>query len=183
MGLTETSKFMSLVLRHKPEVIGISLDPYGWAKVDELVAGIAKTHEFNKEILEEIVRTDNKQRYSFNEDKTMIRANQGHSIPVDLGLKAVKPPAELYHGTGQKYISSITKQGIKSKRRMYVHLSTDKETAFNVGRRHGLAVVFIVKAEEMYKDGYEFYQSENGVWLTHEVPLKYIKYLSEQEKE
>ena len=102
MGLTETSRFISLILRHKPEVIGIHLDEHGWAKVDELIAGIAKKQEFNMDILEEIVRTDSKQRYSFNEDKTLIRANQGHSIPVDVELKEAVPPEELWHGTGEK---------------------------------------------------------------------------------
>ena len=166
---------MSLILRHKPEVIGISLDEHGWANVDELIAGIAKTQDFNMDILEEIVRDDEKQRYSFNEDKTLIRANQGHSIPVDVELDVVEPPAELWHGTGEKYVASIDEQGLIPKSRLYVHLSKDKDAAVKVGKRHGNPVLYIVKAGEMYRDGYQFYLSKNGVWLTKQVPVKYLE--------
>ena len=175
MGLTETSRFISLILRHKPEVIGIHLDEHGWAKVDELIDGIAKKQEFNMDILEEIVRTDSKQRYSFNEDKTLIRANQGHSIPVDVELKEAVPPEELWHGTGEKYVESIDKMGLLPKSRLYVHLSKEKDTALKVGSRHGKPVLYIVKSGEMSRDGYKFYLSENGVWLTKEVPVKYLQ--------
>lgn len=175
MNIKETSKFISLILRHKPEAIGISLDEHGWADVDELIARISKTHEFNRDILEEIVRTDEKQRYSFNENKTLIRANQGHSIPVDVELDEVEPPEELWHGTGEKYVSSIDEQGLVPKSRLYVHLSKDKETAVKVGKRHGKPVLYIVKAGEMCKDGYKFYLSKNSVWLTKEVPVKYLR--------
>ena len=166
---------MSLILRHKPDAIGITLDEHGWANVDELIAGIAKDNEFNMEILEEIVRTDEKQRYSFNEDKTLIRANQGHSIPVDVELEEKEPPEILYHGTGEKYVSSIDVQGLIPKSRLYVHLSKDEETAVKVGSRHGKPVIYIVKAKQMYEDGYKFFISANGVWLTKEVPVKYMK--------
>ena len=175
MRLKETSKFLSLILRHKPETIGICLDEHGWANVDELIAGIAKSHEFNMDILEEIVRTDEKQRYSFNEDKTLIRANQGHSVPVDLEFEAVEPPEELWHGTGEKYVSLIDVQGLFAKSRLYVHLSGDEETAMKVGARHGKPVLYIVKSGQMYRDGYEFYRSVNGVWLTKEVPVNYLR--------
>ena len=175
MSLNDTSKFMSLILRHKPEVIGISLDEHGWANVDELITGIAKTQDFNMDILEEIVREDEKQRYSFNEDKTLIRANQGHSIPVDVELEVLEPPAELWHGTGEKYGASIDEQGLIPKSRLYVHLSKDKDTAVKVGKRHGNPVLYIVKAGEMYRDGYQFYLSKNGVWLTKQVPVKYLE--------
>lgn len=175
MSLKDTSKFMSLILRHKPETIGISLDEHGWANVEELIAGIAKTHDFNMDILEEIVREDEKQRYSFNEDKTLIRANQGHSIPVDVELDEVEPPVELWHGTGEKYVASIDEQGLIPKSRLYVHLSKDKDTAVKVGKRHGKPVLYIVKAGEMYRDGYQFYLSKNGVWLTKQVPVKYLE--------
>ena len=175
MSLKDTSKFMSLILRHKPEAIGISLDEHGWANVDELIAGIAKTQDFNMDILEEIVRDDEKQRYSFNEDKTLIRANQGHSISVDVELDVVEPPAELWHGTGEKYVASIDEQGLIPKSRLYVHLSKDKDTAVKVGKRHGNPVLYIVKAGEMYRDGYQFYLSKNGVWLTKQVPVKYLE--------
>lgn len=174
MNLKETSKFISLILRHKPEVIGITLDEHGWANVEELIAGVAKTHEFNADILEEIVRTDEKQRYSFNEDKTLIRANQGHSIPVDVELDEAEPPVTLWHGTGEKYVAAIDAQGLIPKSRLYVHLSKDRDTAVKVGKRHGRPVLYIVKAGEMYQDGYKFYLSKNGVWLTKKVPVKYL---------
>lgn len=174
MGLKDTSKFMSLILRHKPETIGISLDEHGWANVDELIAGISKTRNFNMSILEEIVETDNKQRYSFNEDKTLIRANQGHSIPVDVELEETEPPEILWHGTGEKFVTSIEKQGLIPKSRLYVHLSKDRDTAVNVGKRHGKPVLFIVKSGHMCRDGYKFYLSKNGVWLTKNVPVKYL---------
>lgn len=177
MGLKETSKYISLILRHKPETIGITLDEHGWANVDELISGIAKTHEMNMNILEEIVSIDEKQRYSFNDDKTKIRANQGHSIQVDVELEEIKPPEILWHGTGEKFTSSIDEQGLIPKSRLYVHLSKDEETAFKVGTRHGKPVLYIVKAEEMFKDGYKFYLSKNGVWLTKEVPVKYLEKL------
>lgn len=162
-------------MRHKPETMGISLDEHGWANVDELIEGIAKTREFNMDILEEVVKTDNKQRYSFNEDKTLIRANQGHSIPVDVELDEVEPPAELWHGTGEKYVESIDKMGLIPKSRLYVHLSKDSDTANNVGRRHGKPVLYTVKTGDMFKDGYKFFLSKNGVWLTKEVPVKYLE--------
>lgn len=170
-----TGKFIALILRHKPEVIGIHLDEHGWANVDELIAGISKTQEFNMAMLEEIVRTDNKQRYSFNDDKTKIRANQGHSIPVDVELEQKTPPDVLWHGTGEKYVSSIEVEGLIPKTRLYVHLSSDPDTAIKVGSRHGKPVVYEVATKEMKDDGYVFFQSVNGVWLTKQVPTKYLK--------
>ena len=175
MYLQEISKFISLILRHKPEAIGITLDEHGWANVDELIAGISKTHTFNRDMLEEIVRTDNKQRYSFNEDKTLIRANQGHSIPVDVELEEVVPPKYLYHGTGEKFRASIDAEGLKPKSRLYVHLSEDINTATKVGSRHGKPVVYRVFSGWMHKNGFRFYRSVNGVWLTKDVPTMYIK--------
>lgn len=175
MNLENISRYMSLILRHKPEVIEISLDEHGWANVDELIKGIAKNNTgFNMEMLEEIVRTDSKQRYSFNNDKTLIRANQGHSIPVDVELEEKEPPEYLYHGTGEKYVESINKQGLIPKSRLYVHLSKDVDTAESVGKRHGRATVYLVHSGEMYKEGYKFYLSTNGVWLTKKVPVEYL---------
>lgn len=174
MSLNDTSKFISLILRHKPEVIGISLNEHGWANVDELIAGIAKSRDFDMEMLEEIVDTDNKQRYSFNADKTLIRANQGHSIPVDVELEKVSPPRILYHGSAEKYEVSIDKQGLIPKSRLYVHLSKDYETAVTVGRRHGEPVIYQVLSQKMEEDGYEFFLSENGIWLTKNVPAVYL---------
>lgn len=176
MNLENISRYMSLILRHKPDVIGISLDEHGWANVDELIHGIAQNNKgFNMQALEEIVRTDDKQRYSFNDDKTLIRANQGHSIPVDVELEEKEPPEYLYHGTGEKYVGSIDRQGLIPKSRLYVHLSKDIDTAENVGKRHGKEVVYRVCSGKMYRDGYKFYLSANGVWLTKEVPVEYLE--------
>lgn len=175
LDTTSASKFLSLILRHKPETIGISLDEHGWAEVDGLIAGIARTREFDMGLLEEIVRTDKKQRYSFHEDKTRIRANQGHSIPVDVQLERAKPPECLWHGTGEKYVASITKSGLTPKGRLYVHLSSDPKTARDVGRRHGNPVVFRVLAGRMQEEGCPFYLSKNGVWLVEKVPAKYLE--------
>ena len=177
LSLRNISKYMSLILRHKPEAIGISLDEHGWAKVDELIAGIAKDNEFNMDILEEIVRTDEKKRYSLNEDRTLIRANQGHSVSVDVELEEKEPPEILWHGTGEKYVVSIDAEGLISKSRLYVHLSEDEETAIKVGMRHGKPVLYHVMAKRMYEDGYKFFISANGVWLTKEVPVRYLERL------
>ncbi len=169
------SVFISLVLRHQPDAAGIRLDEHGWANVDELIEGINNTgRKINIDILEEIVRTDNKQRYSFNQDKTLIRANQGHSIPVDVELEEKQPPQYLYHGTADRFLPAIMSEGLKPMSRLYVHLSKDEETAVKVGKRHGKPVVLKIKAEEMWKDGIKFYRSQNGVWLTKYVDKKYI---------
>ncbi len=126
------------------------------------------------DILEEIVRTDNKSRYSFNENKTLIRANQGHSIPVDVELREATPPDVLYHGTATKFIENIKQSGIKSKSRLYVHLSKDLDTAVDVGNRHGKCAVLIINTKKMFDDGIKFYLSQNGVWLTKYVDWKYV---------
>ena len=176
MSKDRLSVFISLILRHKPEEIGITLDKHGWANVKELIAGINNTgRKIDMKILEEIVRTDNKSRYSFNENKTLIRANQGHSIPVDLEFKEVVPPSILYHGTATRFLDNMKRQGIKSMNRLYVHLSKDLETAIKVGGRHGNCVVLAIDTEKMSEDGIKFYLSENNVWLTKHVDWKYVK--------
>ena len=175
MSLINTSRFISLILRHKPSEIGIELDEHGWANVAELIEGINKKQPFDMAQLEEIVASDDKQRYSFNEDKTLIRANQGHSIPVDVELKESLPPDILYHGTGEKYVSSINDMGLIPKSRLYVHLSKDMETAVNVGKRHGKPVIYIVDSKKMAADGCKFYLSVNNVWLTKKVPVEYLR--------
>lgn len=172
MSIIETSRYISLILRHKPEVIGITLDEHGWADVEALIHGVG----INMSTLEEIVETDDKKRYSFNEDKTLIRANQGHSIPVDVELEEKEPPDVLYHGTGEKYTALINVEGLISKSCLYVHISADYETAVAVGKRHGIPVVYEIYAKQMYKDGYKFYISENGVWLTKRVPVEYLRF-------
>ena len=142
----------------------------------ELIDGINNSgHKINMEILEEIVETDNKQRYSFNESKTLIRANQGHSIPVDVELKEQEPPEFLYQGTADRFIKSIMTEGLKPISRLYVHLSKDIETAYKVGKRHGKSVILKVDSGQMYQDGIKFYLSENGVWLTNKVDAKYLE--------
>lgn len=173
------SKFISLILRHHPEAAYIELDEHGWADVDKLIKGIKRTgKQMNMELLEEIVRTDNKQRYSFNEDKTRIRANQGHSISVDVGLKEQEPPVFLYHGTAVGFYQNIQEQGLKPMGRLYVHLSKDVETAVNVGKRHGKPIVLKIHSGDMYRDGQTFYLSENGVWLTKNVAPKYFEQIN-----
>ena len=178
MNKLKLSRFVSLILRHKPDTIGITLDEHGWASVSELLSGInACGNEIDMKTLEEIVAEDDKQRYSFNEDKTKIRANQGHSVNVDVELKKAEPPEILFHGTGEKYVSSIKSEGLKPKSRLYVHLSSDRETAVKVGSRHGKPVVFEVNSGEMSRRGFEFFISENGVWLTKFVPAEYLREL------
>lgn len=171
------SKFISLILRHKPEIINLTLDEHGWAYVQELIKGInrSKGQIIDQELLEEIVRTDEKQRYSFNEDHTLIRANQGHSIPVDVELEEKNPPDILWHGTGDKYVASIDKQGLIPKGRLYVHLSSDIDTARKVGSRHGKPVIYQIDCGKMSADGYCFFLSANRIWLTKEVPARYLK--------
>jgi len=180
MDTVKLSRYISLILRHKPETIGIKLDEHGWADVAELIEGVKKKYPFNMEMLEEIVKTDNKQRYSFNEDKTLIRANQGHSVKVDVELEKKQPPQCLWHGTGEKFENSIDEQGLIPKSRLYVHLSADYDTAVKVGHRHGKPVVYKVLSKYMEKDGFEFYCSVNGVWLTKKVPAKYLIKQSEK---
>lgn len=175
-SLKSTSVFLSLVLRHKPEAAGISLDAHGWADLPELLRGVtAAGYPLDMESLAEIVRTDEKGRYSFNDDKTKIRANQGHSVHVDVELTETVPPESLWHGTGEKYVSSILEKGLLPQSRLYVHLSADTETAEKVGKRHGKPYIFRVRSGEMHRAGFVFYRSVNGVWLTKHVPPEYLE--------
>ena len=177
MNLKSTSKYLSLILRHHPEAAGITLDGHGWADVEELIAGVRKSRPFDRETLEKIVATDEKQRYSFNESHTLIRANQGHSVPVDVELPVTEPPEILYHGTGEKYAVSIDAQGLLPRRRLYVHLSGDEDTARSVGIRHGKPVIYKILSGQMSRNGFVFYRSGNGVWLTKTVPAMYLRRL------
>lgn len=173
----DCSKFLSLVLRHKPEIIGISLDKNGWADVKELIekSNSKKNIGLTLSILEYVVENNNKKRFIFNEDKTKIRANQGHSIEVELNLKEVMPPVILYHGTSDRFKDSILRTGLDKRNRNHVHLSADMETAQKVGTRHGgKLIIFKVDCKQMIADGYKFYLSENKVWLTDQVPVKYL---------
>jgi putative RNA 2'-phosphotransferase len=174
--LTSLSKFISLVLRHKPETIGLTLDEKGWADTTTLIDKMnSKGLKISMELLEHVVATNSKKRFSFNEDKTKIRASQGHSIDINLQLSPVQPPAVLYHGTGERSIASILQNGMQKRNRQHVHLSADIETAIHVGKRHGKPVVLIVEAAKMHTEDFEFYLSANGVWLTDNVPSKYFR--------
>lgn len=171
----KTSKFLSYVLRHHPELIDLNLDEKGWANVDELITKSTNDSQgFTFEELDEIVMTNDKKRFIFNEDKTRIRANQGHSIDINLALIPQQPPEFLYHGTAQSNIESILEKGIEKRNRQHVHLSHDKETATKVGMRHGKPIILVINTKTMYEDGIEFYLSENDVWLTNFVDAKYI---------
>ncbi|WP_312075120.1 RNA 2'-phosphotransferase [Chryseobacterium sp.] len=171
----KTSKFLSYVLRHHPELIGLDLDQNGWANVDELIKKSTNdTQGLTFEELCEIVETNDKKRFVFNEDKTRIRANQGHSIAIDLNLKPQQPPEFLYHGTAQANVDSILENGIEKRSRQHVHLSLDKETATKVGMRHGKPIILTILSGKMHQDRNLFYLSENGVWLTDFVDAKYI---------
>lgn len=171
----ELSKTLSYVLRHRPEKFGLGLDAQGWCSVDELLAAFARRNlELSREQLEHLVAHNDKKRFAFSEDGTKIRASQGHSLEIDLNYQPVRPPEMLYHGTAERFLSSILKEGLQKRRRHHVHLSPDTETALKVGQRHGKPVVLTIQAGRMYADGYLFYCSENGVWLTGEVPPLYL---------
>ena len=168
----KVSKFLSFVLRHKPQSIGLNLDINGWADIDELIEK-AKNMELSKELIEEVVKDNDKQRFIIKNNK--IRANQGHSIEVDLEFKSVTPPSKLYHGTATKFIESIMKEGLTKQNRNHVHLSKDTQTASQVGQRHGKLVMLEVDSKKMFEEKFEFYLSQNGVWLTNNVPIRFLK--------
>jgi putative RNA 2'-phosphotransferase len=174
--LVKISKYLSKHLRHQPERIGLQLAPGGWVAVDELLAA-CKQHRFpiSRAQLDEVVAKNDKQRFAFDSTGTQIRANQGHSVEVDLELEPSVPPDVLYHGTGHRAVESIKQMGLCKMSRHHVHLSTDIATATAVGARHGRPVVFTVDAAAMHKAGYVFYCSENGVWLVDRVPPEYLR--------
>lgn len=174
-NLKHISKFMSLVLRHQPEEIGLVLDENGWANTEELIEKLNKKGAgIDFQILQQVVDTNDKKRFAFNEDKSKIRANQGHSIEVDLELKPAIPPDILYHGTAVHFIESILQEGLLKRNRQHVHLTAIKETAVSVGSRHGRPVVLEINAAEMAKAGFEFYLSDNNVWLVEIVLPEYL---------
>jgi putative RNA 2'-phosphotransferase len=170
------SKFLSLVLRHRPEAIRVKLDPAGWVDVSTLLEAM-KDHgkPLDRAELDTIVATNDKKRFEFNEDGTRIRACQGHSVKdIDLGLEPKEPPDTLYHGTATRFLPSISRKGLIPGNRLYVHLSWDEETATKVGSRHGKPIVLSVAAGRMHRDGFEFFLSNNNVWLTKTVPMAYL---------
>ena len=172
----DISKLLSLVLRHQPEALGIQLDQNGWTKVDSLLEKLKeKSADVDFERLEQIVYANDKQRFSFNADLTKIRANQGHSVNVDVELKSQLPPALLYHGTVDKFMDGIRAEGLKKGSRLHVHLSKDLETATKVGSRRGKPIILTIFASQMAEAGHMFYLSENGVWLCDAVPPSFIQ--------
>lgn len=175
-GDQEVSKFLSYVLRHKPEDIGLTLDREGWADVAELLRRAAESGtEISREVLERVVAESDKKRFALSPDGLRIRAVQGHSTPsVDRDFEPRTPPETLFHGTAQRFMSSIREQGLLPGSRQYVHLSEDEQTALAVGQRHGKAVILRVNAAAMAQDGFLFHLSENGVWLTRAVPPGYL---------
>ena len=173
--LVSASKFISLVLRHQPEVMGLRLDAAGWAEIEDLIR-LSQGHKPLTRALIDAVVDNNKQRFAISEDGQRIRANQGHSINVELGLSPVAPPAMLYHGTATRFFDSIQRQGLLKRSRQHVHLSADEDTATKVGARHGAPVVLIVLAAEMTAAGHLFFCSDNGVWLTDAVPATFIDF-------
>ena len=171
------SKFLSLVLRHQPELIGLRLDDAGWANTTELLAKAAAHGSiFTRTDLEEIVANNDKQRFAFSEDRSRIRASQGHSVPVTLGLEAQVPPELLFHGTVAKFLDSIRKEGLQKMSRQQLHLSADRETAHKVGSRRGSPVIITVRSGDMHREGHAFFLSENGVWLTDSVLPPFIDF-------
>lgn len=177
----QISKFLSLVLRHKPETIGISMDSNGWVNVEELLAKSRRQNiHFDFKTLKEVVETNDKQRFAFNEDRTQIRANQGHSLEIDVQPEATVTPAVLYHGTVARFLGNIREQGLQKMERQHVHLSHDSETAVKVGSRRGKPVILQIQAAEMQQAGHTFYRSQNGVWLCEQVPAKYIQFPADE---
>lgn len=174
--LVTISKFVSKYLRHEPEALGLTLEPGGWVAVEGMLAGAAKIgFPISKEELDQVVAENDKQRFSFDESRTKIRANQGHSTEVDLQLSEVQPPEQLFHGTVQKFLDAILAEGLKKMDRHDVHLSKDAETAIKVGQRRGKPIILVIDSGRMAGDGFKFRLSENGVWLTAHVPPKYIR--------
>lgn len=171
------SKFLSLVLRHQPQTIGIELDESGWVDVDVLMSALSRHNKgMSRETLEEVVDTNDKQRFSFSEDGTRIRANQGHSVDVELGYESATPPEILYHGTPQQFVEAIRSEGLNKMNRHHVHLHIDVATSTAVGQRRGKPVLLEVRALDMRQAGHEFFVTPNDVWLTDSVPPKYINF-------
>ena len=178
--LKRISKFLSLVLRHRPETVGLELSPDGWVDVDELLSACrANGRSISRAVLNEVVATNDKRRFSFSDDGQQIRANQGHSVDVDLGLEPVEPPERLYHGTVARFLEAIRREGLVRGNRQHVHLSADRQTADNVGQRRGRPVILVVESGRMHADGHKFYLSDNGVWLADAVPPEYLRFPGE----
>jgi putative RNA 2'-phosphotransferase len=172
--LTDTSKFLSYVLRHAPESVGVTMDPAGWVDIDELIELAGPQRGLSVELIAEVVAANDKQRFALSADRRRIRANQGHSIDIDLGLEPIEPPHRLYHGTATRFLTAILDEGLRPGSRQHVHLSGDVETARRVGQRHGKPVVLTVDAAGLHAEGHTFHRSANGVWLTAAVPARWL---------
>ena len=178
-SLTHASKFLSYVLRHRPDAIGLSLDAQGWAAIDDLVRlSHASQQPLSRALIVAVVRTTDKQRFRLSDDGSRIRASHGHSLAVDLALTPQEPPATLFHGTATRFLEAILKEGIKAGSRHHVHLSAAYDTAITLGRRHGTPVALAVRARVMHHTGRTFYRTDNGVWLTDQMPVAFIRRLS-----
>ena len=174
-NLKSISKFMSLILRHDPGRVGIELDNEGWVEVAVLIDAMNKAGKsVDLALIQEVVTSNDKQRFTFSEDGSRIRANQGHSVSIDLKLEPQVPPEFLYHGTATKNLDSINENGLDKCKRQHVHLSADKVTATKVGQRHGKVLILNIRSGDMFRAGFEFFLSKNGVWLTDRVPVEYI---------
>ena len=177
MNDKKISKFISLLLRHHPEALNLEMDEHGWVSVNDLIRGLNEKYPFTMNDLNRIVENDSKKRYSFNEDRTKIRANQGHSVNVDVELIVEVPPKFLYHGSATRFQTSIEQQGLLPQNRLYVHLSSDIDTAIKVGKRHGKPLIYQIDTQKMIEDGHVFYLSKNQVWLVKHVPFQYMSEL------
>jgi putative RNA 2'-phosphotransferase len=176
-NLVKVSKFLSLVLRHKPEEIGLTLDEQGWANLRELIDCANRSgKQLSRAIIERVVATNDKKRFALSADGTMIRANQGHSIDIDLALEPRQPPETLFHGTATRFLEPIRANGLHPGRRQHVHLSPDEDTAIRVGQRHGKPVILRVRSGAMHRAGITFFCSDNGVWLTERVAPEFIDF-------
>lgn len=172
------SKFLSYVLRHKPESIGLTLNDNGWASVAEILKN--RKLRFSLEELKFVVENNEKNRFTLNEDFSLIKANQGHSVEIKLEFQKIVPPEILYHGTTQHFLASIQEKGLEKRQRHHVHLSIDIKTASNVGKRHGKLIILAIDSKKMHEDGYQFYLSDNNIYLVDEVPAKYLTVLSDK---
>lgn len=175
----KVSKSLSYVLRHRPDTIGIELGENGWIGVDELLTAFAQNGKtYSRELIEQVVADNDKQRFEFSDDSQQIRARQGHSLEVDLGYEPATPPDVLYHGTATRNLESIFKTGLNKGNRHHVHLSTDKDTMLAVAMRHGKPVLLEVDAKKMHADGHAFFVTGNGVWLVDAVPTPYLSQIT-----
>jgi putative RNA 2'-phosphotransferase len=173
--ISNLSKFLSYVLRHHPGAVGITLDEQGWVEVEALVTAIHHSgREISLEQLQQVVFSSEKQRFAFSADGKKIRANQGHSVAIDLALEPQLPPQILFHGTATRFLDQIMTEGLKKMQRHHVHLSPNRDIAQAVGQRHGKVVILGVAARTMHTAGYEFFLSQNGVWLTESVPPEFM---------